>query len=124
MTPGQEKAVARFRNFLQKQADDGKKYGGQITKFDVHPLSEGSNVLWIAAEVELMGLPTTNLLRYLDHEYWTAMVGKRGGITVNGSPKSFKQFHGRMAFGMKFDFYELRRDYKARQAARKAEANQ
>ena len=46
-------------------------------------------------EIVYAGLPETNLLRAIAHEYFTFFIGKRGRIDVRIAPKSFQQFRGK-----------------------------
>jgi hypothetical protein len=93
MTKSQEKAVAAFRAWMERNLDKNPAYGATITEFVVEPTNYGT--YWIKAQTELLGLSEGNLLRALSHEYWLVAVGKNGGLTARIVPKPFEQFKGR-----------------------------
>ena len=95
-TPSQIKALEYLRWYFEK--DLNEKYGEEITKFETK-VNDYDGSLWLSVETEYMGLPETNLLRALDHDYWHFLIGRSGKMEAHSYPKSFEQFKGRKAFG-------------------------
>ena len=100
-TPGQQRALDRFRRYVEDSLNTNPKYGDQITKWEL--TAAGYNASWwLSVETELMNLPEGNLLRALDHEFWHLFIGARGRIEAHSYPKSLEQFKGQRVFGINF----------------------
>lgn len=104
-TTKQQRAIETFRAFLERSIRQHERdaYGKQIVTFNVQSVAHDSPMLKVVAEVECAGLPPNNLLRFLDHEFWLAFIGPRGGVTISMAPDAYKQFNGKRAFNMSFD---------------------
>lgn len=104
LTNMQEKARARFQQFLERKAiesQSGPVSPLVISKFET---VDYHGMIWIRAELDRAGLPENNVLRFLDHQHWHVLIGPRGGIEVKDAPKEYRQFKGRYAFRMLFTF--------------------
>lgn len=101
MTKSQERAIAYFRGFMERQLNTNPAYGDTIDTWKVEPTSYGT--FWITATTDMTKLGEGNLLRALDRQHWFVSVGRRGALEVKSAPKSFKQFNGKRAFSMNWD---------------------
>ncbi len=104
LSRSQVRARDRFYLFLADKVRDSER--GTVpplvlTRFEVKLVME-VGVVWITAELERTGMSESSVLRFLDHEYWHILIGKRGGVKVHMSPKCYHQFKGQYAFGMFF----------------------
>jgi len=98
LTPNQERSVEAIRRHIEDGLDDNPQYGDEITKWELR--SAGFQSSWfLSVETEMTNLPKTNLLRALDHHFWSFFIGPRGRVEAISYPKSFEQFKGRMVFG-------------------------
>ena len=100
MNASQQNAINHIEHFLNGRRSANPEYQDTVS-IDVDATSEFGTV-FVTANIEMLGLPEGNLLRYVARQYWLFFVGKRGGIEVLMAPKSLDQFNGRRAFGMKF----------------------
>lgn len=110
LTPSQQSAIDRFKTRLERQCteqnDRQPHYGAAVTKFEVRETDH--KLVWIHAETEYAGLPETNMLRAVSHEYWHVAVGPNGSLVAWGYPKSYEQFAkrsrrgGKKVFGLRF----------------------
>lgn len=96
----QQRAIDRFRAYLNKECSPNLEYGDRVTVFEQTPTTYGT--VWISARTDMTGLSENNLLRSIAAQYWHVHVGKNGAIEVWNAPKCFDQFRGRRAFGMFF----------------------
>lgn len=100
MNTSQTKSIDSLRQVLTDLDNSSTQWKHTITEFEVR---EDRGLVAVRAQRERTSLPKENLLRALDHEYWLVLVGVRGALTVKMGPRSFRQFNGRKAFGMRFD---------------------
>ncbi len=93
-------AADRFRNHLNKSisANCAERYGKAISRFEV--TATDYSHAWITAEIECLGLPESNLLRSVEHEFWTVKIGPRGALSAYQYPNSLEQFAGRKFMGI------------------------
>jgi hypothetical protein len=101
MNASQTRAIESFRRYMQTQLDTDPARQDTLA-FDLQPTDYG--IVWIKATTDMVGLPETNLLRYVARQHWFVKVGKRGALDVKCAPKSYEQFKGQRAFGMNFTF--------------------
>lgn len=101
MNNSQKQAIARLRRHIESHEirdSQVEKYGTAIHSWEEQPTDYGT--VWVRFQVEHLGLPETNALRVLDHDYWLVDIGKRGKITLHMGPDSLKQFKGKTFCGM------------------------
>src|SRR6188768_3802995 len=101
MYTSQARAIESFRRYVAQQLDTNPERQDTLT-FDLQPTDYG--VVWVKATTDMVGLPETNLLRFVSRQHWFVKVGKRGALDVKSAPSSYKQFKGQRAFGMNFTF--------------------
>lgn len=104
MTASQQRAIDHLKYQITRRCSnhcDDEAIQPVLTRFEVDEAEWGISVI---AEAERTGLPEGNLLRVLDHEYWMALIGKRGKITLKMGPDALKQFKGDTYFGMHVDY--------------------
>ena len=99
--PSQLRAIARFKAFMETQLDKDPARRDTLVRFETTTTEYGT--LWVTAETDMLGLPETNLLRFLDRQHWHVQIGKGGAIDVWCAPKPFRQFKGRRAYNMNFN---------------------
>ena len=102
MTKSQESAISFIRRFFESnnKLSNGqtKAIPDEITKWEVTEYPKFVS-LTVATD---QGTPGS-LLHSLSHAYWLFFIGRNGGIVVKMCARSYEQFHGRKAFGMKFE---------------------
>lgn len=105
----QEQALSALKRYLESR-DEYLTQRRTLTEWRVEPTGYKGGEVWVYAQLEHSNLPEGDLLRVLDHEYWMALVGKRGRITIVNCPKTLEQFQGQYFLGMKIDAF--RKDMK------------
>ena len=117
----QKQAIKKIERFAEEQIEHFKEtYGAAVVNFKV---VDAHAYYLVHFETDLLDLPFGNLLRALDHDYWTMQVGKRGAITVTYGSDSCEQFAGKRAFGMNWSTnYNGKKSLAAYKAKKAAEA--
>jgi len=102
MTKSQVAAIKQAQAIIASRFSSVEvaEFGKQITQVEVKDITY---FISLTIQVELTNLSEGNLLRALDREYWSIHIGRNGGMTCVMCPRSMEQFHGKRAFGMKFD---------------------
>jgi hypothetical protein len=105
MTPRQQKAIEQFKRFLQyhetAKRETRPEWQKEIVEFTVN---ETEWTVSVTARIDVPGLPTSNMLRFLESQYWLVFIGPRGGLTAKMYPKQYNQFKAQQkpAFGINF----------------------
>jgi len=95
----QARAIEGFKAFMERQISRVPAYGDTVS-FEIQTTAFGQT--WVTAKTDMKGLGEGNLLRAVSGQYWLALIGKRGAVTIRMAPKSFDQFNGKRAFGYSF----------------------
>lgn len=93
----QQAAIDHLRRVISRDFDEA--HGEDFSKFEVEGTGYDAG-FWVKAEVEMLGLSESNLLRALSHEHWFVFIGPRGRIDAHSYPDSLKQFKGRQFFSI------------------------
>lgn len=101
MNPSQQNAVKTIHAFLERQRDTDPERQDTVS-MEVSAAYQGAKILFVSADIVMLGLPESNLLRFVAQQHWLFCVRSRGAIDVLQAPKAFHQFKGGRAFGMNF----------------------
>lgn len=118
MTKAQERTISAIRRAFETGTNAPERH--EFKRWEVSPLSEGSNVLFVSAEYGLTGDEGT-WASILARDRATVFVGPRGGISAFVGSRKVRLRSWQVPF---LDLYQRQaRERKAKRAERTAAVN-